>query len=317
LTKNKPSPDLSFLQHKFDVKIQTLLNHQISKELGFDTEAGRLDVSVHPFSTGIHVTDVRMTTRYKESDFIDGVSGTIHETGHSLYEQGRNLEYADLPVSEALSMGIHESQSLFWERMIGLSLPFWKLYWPKVKEHFSQIPKDVSAEKFYLAINKVEAGMIRIEADEVTYPMHIILRYELEKGLIEGTVEVDDLPKLWNAKMKEYLGIEPKTDSEGVLQDTHWSSGSIGYFPTYTLGAIYASQFYKQLEKEIPNVESLVEKGDFKPIKEWLRIKIHHKGSLIPSGDLLTKDVTGEPLNPSIFTDYLTQKYTKLYQLDK
>jgi len=287
----------------------------LALNLGFDTEGGRLDVSVHPFTCDIHVTDVRMTTRYKETNILEGITGTIHETGHSLYEQGRNIKYANLPVSEALSMGIHESQSLFWERMIGLSFPFWKHYFSKVKDHFSQIPSEISVEQFYKAINEVEPGFIRVESDEVTYPMHIILRYELEKGLIEGTIEVDDLPKLWNAKMKEYLGIEPSTDSQGVLQDTHWASGLFGYFPTYSLGAIYSSQFFEQLKKEIPNVDQLLENGDFKPVREWLRNKIHIVGSLYPSGDLLAKEVTGQPLNPSIFTDYLQKKYSKLYDL--
>jgi len=255
-----------------------------------------------------------MTTRYKDTDIIEGITGTMHETGHSLYEQGRNMEYADLPASRALSMGIHESQSLFWERMIGLSPHFWHFYWPKVMEYFPQIPADTTVDKMYKLVNKVEPGFIRVEADEVTYPMHIILRYEIEKGLIDGTIQVDDLPKLWNQKMKEYLGIEPKTDAEGVLQDTHWSCGLFGYFPTYTLGAIYASQFFKKMQSEMP-VEEHMTKGNFTPIREWLNKNIHMVGSLLPGGNQLTQRVTGEPLNPDIFIEYLTQKYSKLYDL--
>jgi len=232
-----------------------------------------------------------------------------------LYEQGRNKEYADLPVSMALSMGIHESQSLCWERMVGLSLPFWEHYWPKVKEAFPQIPEATTVEQFYKAVNLVKPSLIRVEADEVTYPMHIILRFEIEKGLMEGTIQVDDLPKLWNQKLREYLGVEPPTDTEGVLQDTHWSCGLFGYFPTYLLGAIYASQFFTQAAKEVTNLNIEIKHGNFKPLKEWLNTKIHVKGSLIPSGDLLTKDVTGEPLNPQVYIHYLQEKYAKLYKL--
>jgi len=312
----KPQPNKSFLDIKFDVETQVKLSHAIAKEIGFDTESGRLDVSVHPFSTDISSPhDVRMTTRYRDNDIIEGITGTIHETGHSLYEQGRNLKYADLPVSQALSMGIHESQSLLWERMVGLSLPFWEKYWPSVQEHFPQLDKNATAEQFWRAINTVKPDFIRVEADELTYPLHIVIRYEIERGLMSGTIAVDDLPTIWNNKMKEYLGIVPENDAKGVLQDTHWSSGSFGYFPTYTLGAIYACQFFKKAEKEIPNLSELIKAGNFKPLKEWLNTNIHHKGSLIPSGDLLTKEVTGEGLNPTIFINYLTEKYSKIYGL--
>jgi len=255
-----PIPDTSFLQHKFNVDSQIKFNHQLAKELGFDTNSGRLDVSVHPFTCEVSPSDVRMTTRYKENDIVEGITGTIHETGHSLYEQSRPKEYSELPVSVALSMGIHESQSLCWERMVGLSFGFWEHYWPKLKELFPQIPSTITVDQFYKAINLVKPSFIRVEADEVTYPMHIILRYEIEKGLMNGSIQVDDLPSLWNQKMKEYLGIEPTTDTEGVLQDTHWSCGLFGYFPTYLLGAIYASQFFTQALKEIPNLLEEIKK---------------------------------------------------------
>jgi carboxypeptidase Taq len=231
-----------------------------------------------------------------------------------LYEQGRNLEYGELPVGTPLSMGIHESQSLTWERMVGLSPSFWEHFTPIVKEHFSTIPSNVTSKDMWKAINEVKFGLIRVEADEVTYPMHIILRYELERGLMDGSIQVENLPELWKEKMKKYLGIEVPSDSVGVLQDVHWSIGLFGYFPTYLLGAIYASQFFKKAEMEIPELHNEMKSGNFKSLREWLKVKIHQKGSLIPSGDKLTEEVTGQPLNPSLFLNYLNDKYTKLYQ---
>eukprot|EP01117_Protostelium_nocturnum_P019501 TRINITY_DN8469_c0_g1_i2.p1 TRINITY_DN8469_c0_g1~~TRINITY_DN8469_c0_g1_i2.p1 ORF type:complete len:549 (+),score=205.68 TRINITY_DN8469_c0_g1_i2:30-1676(+) len=312
----KPSPDRQFMQgKKFDVEAQAKFNFQLAKELGFDTDGGRLDVSVHPFSTSFHPSDVRMTTRYKDDELIEGLTGTIHETGHSLYEQGRPESEAYLPASRAVGMGVHESQSLLWERMVGLSLPFWSHYWPKLQSAFPQLDSSVTFEQFYRLINESKPGFIRVEADEVTYPMHIILRYEIEKDLISGKIQVDQLPQIWNEKMKQYLGIVPKDDSEGVLQDVHWSSGSFGYFPTYTLGAIYACQYFQQAEKEIPDLNEKMAAGDFKALRAWLKEKIHQKGSFTPSGDELVKQITGSGLNATQFIEYLTKKYTKLYNL--
>ncbi|PRP78168.1 peptidase M32 carboxypeptidase Taq metallopeptidase [Planoprotostelium fungivorum] len=314
--KSKPKPNDKFMQGKtFDVTAQAAFNHQLAKDLGFDTEAGRLDVSLHPFSTSFHPTDVRMTTRYKDDQLIEGITGTIHETGHSLYEAGRPISEAYLPASAAVGMGVHESQSLLWERMVGLSEPFWKLYWPKLVKAFPQIDSSVPADDFYRLINEVRAGFIRVESDEVTYPMHIIVRYEIERDLLAGRIQVDELPKIWNEKMKQYLGIEPGNDAEGVLQDVHWSSGSFGYFPTYTLGAIYACQYFHKALEEIPDLEAKMEKGEFSVLREWLREKIHKKGSLIPSGEELARQVTGSGLDATKFIAYLKKKYTKLYDL--
>eukprot|EP01116_Phalansterium_solitarium_P025691 TRINITY_DN9948_c0_g1_i1.p1 TRINITY_DN9948_c0_g1~~TRINITY_DN9948_c0_g1_i1.p1 ORF type:complete len:536 (-),score=202.83 TRINITY_DN9948_c0_g1_i1:6-1613(-) len=312
----RPAPDASFLAGlKFDTAQQAALNHQIAKDLGFDTERGRLDVSVHPFTCELASTDVRMTTRYKDTDIVEGITGTVHETGHSLYEQGKNADYDGLPVAEALSMGIHESQSLLWERMVALSLPFWQHYWPKVLKTFPDIKSDTPAEAFYYLINKVEPGMIRVEADEVTYPMHIILRYELERGLMDGSIVVDDLPQLWNAKMREYLGIVPRNDGEGVLQDTHWSGGAFGYFPTYTLGAIAASQFFAHARTQLPHLDHDIAAGQFSSLKEWLNSNVHRVGSLLPSADQLMTRVTGRPVDPSAFLAFLKTKYSTLYKL--
>ncbi|KAF9171532.1 hypothetical protein BGX21_007816 [Mortierella sp. AD011] len=311
--------DNSYIEGDFDVEKQTAFSHRISKEIGFDTEGGRLDVSVHPFTCGIHPSDVRMTTRYTINNFQEGITGTIHETGHSLYEQGRSKEYHDLPVSDALSMGVHESQSLLWERMVGLSKPFWEYALPILKEHFQGPSHEklqaVTPGEYYKAFNRVEPGFIRIEADEVCYPMHIITRYEIEKALIEGDITVAEVPGIWNAKYKEYLGLEVKEDRQGCLQDTHWALGLIGYFPTYTLGSIYAVQIFNAAKEAIPNLDQHIAKGEFHVLKKWLNENIHEQGSLRESGDDLIKDLTGKSLDSKIYVRYLTEKYSEIYDL--
>ena len=314
-------PDASWLYgqgKKYDVEKQAALCKDIAVALGFDLSKGRLDVSVHPFTGGAHVTDVRMTTRFKEHDVSEGLTGAIHETGHALYEQGRNLEYDGLPVNSALGMAVHESQSLLWERMVGLSLPFAQYVLPKLKEAFpEEIPVDKSAEDLYAAFNVIrDPSLIRVEADEVTYPMHIILRFEIEKDLIEGKIVVDDIPRVWNDKMEQYLGVRPADDGQGCLQDVHWACGaSFGYFPTYSLGAMIAVQLFAQAKEEIPGLEDEIAQGNFAPLKQWLNEKIHTVGSLYPTADELLVAVTGKPLDPQLFIDYLKEKYSKLYKL--
>ncbi len=308
-------PDASFLSGNFPVEKQESLGRRISEEMGFAFDRGRMDVSVHPFCGGSHPTDVRITTRYRTDNFIESLYAVIHETGHGLYEQGRMEEGRDLPVSEALSMGIHESQSLFWERMIAQSPAFCKRYLPLISETFPENFKSVSNEQLYEAVNVSEPSYIRVEADEVTYPMHVILRYEIEKGLFDGSVEIDTLPELWNSKMKEYLGVEPPSDTLGVLQDTHWSGAAFGYFPSYTLGAIYASQFYQTLQQEKPDLENEINSGNLATIRQWLNQKIHGKGRLLSVSDLVIQ-VTGDDLNPTVFLDYLKKKYRKIYKLN-
>eukprot|EP01027_Heterolobosea_sp_BB2_P016604 GEZU01023617.1.p1 GENE.GEZU01023617.1~~GEZU01023617.1.p1 ORF type:complete len:514 (+),score=160.28 GEZU01023617.1:45-1586(+) len=309
--------DNSVLKGTFPIKKQEEISSKICVALGFSMKDGRLDTSLHPFSTGLHRTDVRITTRYREDDFFQGLMGTVHETGHALYEQGLNAEYYGLPVADALSMGIHESQSLLWERHVGLNRPFLERFWPIIQEAFAPENPHLlkfSSEDVYKAVNSIEAGLIRVEADEVTYPMHIILRYELEKGLLDGSIAVKDLPQLWNAKMQEYLGLTPPDDSKGVLQDVHWSGGAIGYFPSYLLGSIAACQFYNAALKQIPDLEKNLREGNFHLLKEWLNRNVHSVGSLLSSDDLMTR-VTGEPLNPQHFIDYLRQKYAQIYNL--
>ncbi|KAG0063016.1 hypothetical protein BGZ89_010225 [Linnemannia elongata] len=274
------------LKGEFDIKKQAEFSDKFPARMGFDMDAGRLDESTHPFSSNSHPTDVRMATRYTLDNFQEGIANTIHETGHALYEQGRNKEYVDTPVSSPLSVGIHESQSLLWERMVMLSKPFWTYSLPILKEQFPDREdlQAVDVNQFYLALNRAEPIFIRLDADEVTYSMHIILRYEIEKALIEGDIQVADIPALWNAKMKEYLGLDVTEDRLGCLQDIHWSVGVIGLFPTYTLGAIYAVQIYSRAREEIPDLDEHLAKGNMVVLKEWLNKNVHESGSLHDAG---------------------------------
>lgn len=317
LKKRGTRPDDSWLKRDYNVDTQAKLCHQIALDLGFDIEKGRLDVSVHPFTGGTHPTDVRMTTRFKKDDVSEAITGAIHETGHAMYEQGRNLspEWKDLPVNQAMSMGVHESQSLLWERMVALSKPFQHYLLPKLREFFPDFP-DVTPEALYAAQNTIrEPSLIRVDADELTYTLHVILRYEIERGLIDGSIKVADVPALWNAKMQDYLGATPPNDAQGCLQDIHWSGGAMGYFPTYTLGAMYAAQIFECAEASIPGLLDSLAKGEFAPLRLWLNEKIHRVGSLYASGDELMIAVTGKPLDPQVYLSYLRKKYTELYKL--
>lgn len=274
---------------------------------------------MHPFTGGSHPTDVRMTTRFKEHDVTEGLTGAIHETGHAMYEQGRNQDSAwkDLPVSNAMSMGIHESQSLLWERMVALGKPFQHYLLPKLREAFpDKFTESITPDALYVAQNTIrEPSLIRVESDEVTYTMHVILRYEIERSLMEQTIAVSDVPKIWNEKMQSYLGCLPPDDSKGCLQDIHWAGGAMGYFPTYTLGAMYATQIYETAKEKIPGLEESLTKGDFAPLRLWLNENIHRLGSLPASGDELMQIVTGKPLDPQIYLRYLREKYTEIYKL--
>jgi carboxypeptidase Taq len=308
-------PDTSFLKGNFPLGSQETLGRRISQDLGFDFANGRMDVSVHPFCGGGHPTDVRITTRYREDNFVESLYAVVHETGHALYEQGRPYDQGDLPASEAMTMGIHESQSLFWERMVAQSEAFCSHYMDLFRGAFPDVLQRVDVDMFYSAVNVCEPSCIRVEADEVTYPMHVILRYELEKGLFDGSLAVNDLPQAWNEKMETYLGIRPPTDALGVLQDIHWSGGSFGYFPSYSLGAMYACQFYYALKREMPNLEKEIVAGNFAVIKNWLREKIHSQGRIHTTEELVHR-VTGQPLKVDFFIDYLRKKYKTLYRLN-
>ena len=312
------APDASWLSKPFDVKKQAALCESIAVAMGFDLTRGRLDVSIHPFTGGAGPSDVRMTTRFKENDMTEGLTGAIHETGHALYEQGRpGGAYEGLPVSSALSMAAHESQSLLWERCVGLSRPFAAYLLPRLRETFpGAIPADKTAEDLYRALNVVSTrSLIRVEADELSYPLHVIMRYELESALLRGELSVDDLPKAWNDKMLSYLGATPPSDKEGVLQDIHWSSGAFGYFPTYSLGAMMAVQIFDAARSAMPTLDDDIAAGRFAPLRQWLLEHIHSKGSLFPSADELLISATGAPLKPEIFLAHMRAKYSDIYQL--
>ena len=307
-------PDISFLTKNFSEAEQEAFSRFILGKIGYDFNAGRLDRSVHPFCTSFAPGDVRITTRFHPNDFRQALFGCIHEAGHAIYEQNINPELLGTPLCDGTSMGIHESQSRFWENMVGRSLPFWKHFYHDLTKQFPTQFAGVPVEDFYRAVNQVTPSFIRVEADELTYNLHIMIRYEIEKGLIDQTLEVGDLPTIWNEKMKEYLGIEPPNEREGVLQDVHWSGGSFGYFPTYSLGNVYAAQFAHTLKKEISGYDELIANGEFAPIREWLTSKIHQYGKMKSPNELLL-DVTGELTNANYLVEYLENKYRAIYQL--
>ena len=284
------------------------------KQMHYDFQAGRQDYSAHPFTTSFSSKDVRVTTRVSEDNFKSMIWSCIHEGGHALYEQGLPESEYGLPSGEAVSLGIHESQSRLWENMVGRGLPYWKANIKLAHKYFPENLKSVSAEHFWKASNIVTPSFIRTEADELTYHFHILIRYEIEKALMDGTLEVKDLPAYWNAKYKEYLGVKVPNDEQGVLQDIHWSHGSIGYFPTYSLGSFYAAQFYATAKKEVKSLEHKIENGNLLPLLEWLREKIHKHGKYY-SAEELCKKVTGEKLNFKYFMDYAKEKYSTIYNL--
>ncbi|MFD1639874.1 carboxypeptidase M32 [Evansella tamaricis] len=309
---NQPATD--FLFKHFPSKDQEALSKEILSSMQYDFDAGRLDTTVHPFAIGLNPGDVRVTTKYDEKDFRTAVFGTIHEGGHALYEQNIDKKYIGTPLCTGTSMGIHESQSLFWENFVGRNKAFWEKNYSLLKRYSPGQFDDVDLETFFRGINVAGPSFIRIEADEMTYSLHIILRYELEKALINGELEVKDLPDAWNDKMEEFLGIRPATDAEGVLQDVHWSGGSFGYFPSYALGYVYAAQLKKAMDKDIPNFDNLLQAGELAPIKEWLTANVHQYGKRKLPLDIL-KDVTGEGVNATYLIDYLKTKYRTVYQL--
>ncbi|KAG2382361.1 hypothetical protein C9374_005563 [Naegleria lovaniensis] len=297
----------------FPIEKQAELAKLVAKDIGFNFEGGRLDVSVHPFSTSFSTDDLRITTRYDSKEFVNGLAGVIHETGHSLYEGGLNKAYAYQPVQAALGTTIHESQSLFWERHVGLSLPFWKKWYPVAEEMFPYLKeKNNSIDDVYRAVNVVTLNnFIRIESDELTYPMHVILRFEIEKALFDGSLKVEDVPKAWNQKFKEYLGLDVPSDSKGALQDVHWSSGAFFYFPTYLLGAAASAQ----ISSSIPDFEKHIQENNYPFLKNWLNENIHERGSVTLNSNRLLEVATGQKLNAEIFINYLKNKYSKLYDL--
>lgn len=307
------NPDASILNTKISKAKQKEFSIRILNKMGFDFEAGRLDETVHPFATGLNTGDVRITTRYNENDFKMAVFGTIHEGGHAIYEQNFAAKLVGTPLANGASMGIHESQSLFYEIIIGSSLAFWKSNYADFQAITKPAFDAVKLEDFYRAVNISESSLIRIEADTLTYPLHIMIRYELEKALINGDLEVKDLPKAWGDKYEEYLGIRPDSDTNGVLQDIHWAGGDFGYFPSYALGLMYAAQFYHQMQQEIPNMDAIIASDDYTPLKTWLTEQVHQFGKTKKPLEIIT-DTTGEGLNPNYLLDLLEKRYAYVYQ---
>ena len=317
LTKIKSSSenyDKEIFKKKFAKEEQEEFGKIVLDKMGYDyKEAGRIDESTHPFTTNFGNKDVRITTNYCENDFRSALFSLIHEGGHAIYEQNIPDDLQGSLLATGASMGVHESQSRFYENIIGKSRAFWRFFYPITLEKFKQF-EGVSFEQFYDAINIVEPSLIRTEADELTYSLHIIIRYEIEKMLFDGEVTVEELPKIWSEKYMEYLGVMPKNDSEGILQDMHWSDGSFGYFPSYALGNLYGTQFLYKMQKDIPNIYDQIEKGNLKLVYDWLKENIHKHGAIYKPAKLV-KIVTGEELSAKYFINYINKKFMDIYKL--
>jgi carboxypeptidase Taq len=307
------TPEVGVLHRHYPRALQEQFSREAVVKIGYDFEAGRLDPTAHPFSTGLGPGDVRITTRYDENFFSPAFFGTLHETGHALYNQGLPPEHWGTPRGQSISLGIHESQSRMWENLVGRSMGFWEHFFPQAQALFPAL-QDVSLETFHFAINQVAPSLIRVEADEVTYNLHIIFRFELERSLINGGLQARDLPEAWSAKIQDYLGLTPPDDRDGVMQDVHWSGGYFGYFPTYTLGNIYAAQFFTKASGELGDPAKLFAQGEFEGLLAWLRRNIHSQGSRYRPRDLV-RVVTGEDLDSRFLIKYLSSKFNSLYGL--
>lgn len=307
-------PDASLLARSYPTDAQESFGTAAAKTIGFDFDAGRLDVTAHPFCTGLGPGDVRITTRYDEHAFSDAFFGILHEAGHGLYDQGLPRDQYGLPAGEDVSLGIHESQSRMWENQVGRSLAFWEYFYPQAKAAFPESLGDVEMSAFYGAINDVRPSLIRVEADEVTYNLHILIRFELEQALIEDRLQVADLPGAWNEKYEHYLGIKPSSDADGVLQDVHWSAGLFGYFPTYALGNLYAAQFFRQAKQDLGELDGYFRQGNFAPLLDWLRQHIHSYGRRFSPAELVER-ITGSALQHEALMSQLSEKYGQIYGL--
>lgn len=310
--QSSPQIDDRSLQGNFEPEMQLRLGTTLLEMIGYDMNKGRLDTSSHPFSSASHPEDSRITTRFSPQDLTSSISTVLHEAGHGFYEMGLPVKEYGSPLGEAISLGVHESQSRWWETRIGQSKPFWNFFLPVIQNQFGQY-KEVSLEQIYRGINKVTPSYIRVEADEVTYPLHVILRFELEKALIEGSLKVRDIPEAWNSKMKEFLGVTPPDNRQGCLQDVHWSMGLMGYFPTYVLGNMYAAQFFQKFAHDYPNWEARIEKGEFQFMRDWLNQNVYRYGrEYTPHG--LIKHVTQQSFSAEPYIQYLSKKYGELYK---
>ncbi len=303
------------LHRDYPIAAQQEFGRLAASKIGFDFDAGRIDETHHPFCTTLGPSDCRITTRYQPDFFSSAFFGTLHEAGHGIYEQGLRDEWFGLPPGEAASMGIHESQSRMWENMVGRGFPFWQHFYPLAAKQFPEaLGDDVGLEQFLWAINDVRPSLIRVEADEVTYNLHIIIRFELEQQLFDDSLKVADLPAAWREKYKHYLGIEPESDANGVLQDIHWSAALFGYFATYSLGNIYAAELFEKANADLGDLAPQFAKGEFDGLFQWLRTNVHHRGRCMPA-EKLVEEVCGHPFSSVPLVTYLQEKLRPLYQL--
>ncbi|MCB2231583.1 carboxypeptidase M32 [bacterium] len=312
---SKKKPDESIIMRSYDVEKQKIFGESVAAAMGYDFDAGRLDITTHPFCTGIGPGDTRILTRYNPNRINDALFGTMHEAGHALYEMGLEKEkYFGTPMGESVSLGIHESQSRMWENQVGRSKAFWVYFMPQAQRIFREALGDVSIDDFYGAINYVKPSYIRVEADEATYNLHIMLRFELERAMTKGEIKPKDMAGEWNKRFKDYLGIEVDKDANGCLQDVHWSSGLIGYFPTYALGNLYAAQFFAKAKQDMPNLEEDFKQGNFANLLGWLRKNIHRHGQRYRA-NVLCEKITGKPLSHEPLMTYMKAKYGEIYGL--
>jgi len=302
------------MTRSYPIEQQKQVTNDVVQRIGFDFDTGRQDIAAHPFCTSFGNKDVRLTTRFDEHYLPGSLYASMHEAGHGMYEQGSPDAFEGTLLRGGASLGIHESQSRFWENQIGRSRAFTRYYLPILKQFFPDSLADVEEEAFYRAANEVKASLIRVEADEVTYPLHIMLRFEIEIAMVERNVNLRELPDLWNAKMEDYLGITPPNDADGVLQDVHWSGGMIGYFPTYLLGTLAAAQIRHAMQNDLGDLDRRIEVGEFQPILGWLRERIHRHGRKYLPNDLL-KRATGSELDARYMMEYLRDKYSEIYSL--
>ncbi|AKF83413.1 carboxypeptidase [Myxococcus fulvus 124B02] len=309
-TGKRPRP--VFDGRRFDKDAQWRFTLKLLEDIGFDLEAGRQDLSIHPFTGGTHALDVRLTTHVDETNPLSAIFSTIHEAGHGLFEQGFAPELHRTPLAASPSMGLHESQSRLWENQVGRGRPFWEHYFPLLRDSFPEALKGVDLEDFLAVVNEVRPSLIRTESDEVTYNLHIAVRYELELLLLRDALPLDDVPAAWNERMERYLGVTPPDDTQGVLQDIHWAWGELGYFPTYSLGNLYAASLYRVAGRELPDLDAQLRQGKMWSLRDWLRERVHRHGFRLPAEERM-REVTGQGLTDADFLSHLRSKYGALY----
>jgi carboxypeptidase Taq len=312
LTYAQRKPNVAVLHREYPIDRQRVFGEAVAGAVGFDFRRGRLDITTHPFFSTIGPGDCRITTRFNQYDFSEAFFGTLHEVGHGLYEQGLDAEHHGTPMGDAVSLGMHEAQSRLWENTVGRSRSFWEHFFPRARQVFHEALSDVTLDDFHFAVNHVAASCNRVRADEVTYNLHILVRFELEKALVAGDLNAADLPAAWNEAYRHYLGITAQDDAEGCLQDGHWAAGMIGYFPTYTLGNVFAAQLFARAAADLPDLDAQFARGEFAGLLGWLRDKVHRHGHRYPAVRLI-EHVTGAAPDHRPLVQALRRKYEELY----